>query len=120
MRESRLETKIRQAEGITVVSCSGRIAYREEATALSASIMGLAPRPERVILDLTEVATIDSAGLGELVVLFMWGDAVGCQFKLAGANPYVREVLELTNLISVFEVYPTASQAMLSFHGRVA
>lgn len=63
---------------------------------------------------------IDSAGLGELVVVHMWIKASGCSLKLAGANPRIREVLELTNLLSVFDVHPTLDDALLSFHEKVA
>lgn len=116
----RLNLQVTTTGEISVVSCSGRIVYREEATALSSSVMKLSPRPECIVLDLSGVAAIDSAGLGELVVLYMWADAFGCQIKLAGAEARIREMLELTNLSSVFPMYSSTAQAIQSFRDRVA
>jgi anti-anti-sigma factor len=63
---------------------------------------------------------IDSAGLGELVVVHMWVRAGGCSLKLAGLNPRVQRTLELTNLLSIFDVHPTLEDALLSFEQKVA
>ena len=116
----RLKVQVTNIGKISVVNCSGRIVYREEATALSSSIMTLSPRPDCIVLDLSGVAAMDSAGLGELVVLYMWADAFGCQIKLAGAGDCIRQMLELTNLSSVFSMYASSAQAIESFRNRVA
>jgi hypothetical protein len=49
----------------------------------------------------------------------MWAKADGCGLKLAGANPRIRQLFELTNLLSVFDIHPTLEDALLSFQPRV-
>jgi anti-sigma B factor antagonist len=105
---------------VTILSCRGRFAYREEATAFSEKIAELLPCVRRIVVDLSELEAIDSAGLGELVVVHMWIRASGCSLKLAGANPRIRELFELTNLHSVFDVHRTLDDALLSFQQESA
>lgn len=116
----KLDLQTRAIDDVTVLYCRGRFTYRDEATAFSQKIAELLPNARRVVVELSGVEVIDSAGLGELVVVHMWIRASGCSLKLAGANPRVRELLELTNLMSVFDVHPTLDDALLSFRGNIA
>ena len=116
----KLDLETRAIEDVTVLYCKGRFTYRDEATAFSEKIAELLPNVRQVAVDLSGLEVIDSAGLGELVVVHMWIRASGCSLKLAGANPRVRELFELTNLLSVFDVYPTLDDALLSFQQQSA
>jgi len=116
----KLDLETRAIEDVTVLYCKGRFTYRDEATAFSEKIAELLPNVRQVVVDLSGLEVIDSAGLGELVVVHMWVRASGCSLKLAGANPRVRELFELTNLLSVFDVYPTLHDALLSFQQQSA
>jgi anti-sigma B factor antagonist len=116
----KLHLETRAIDEVTVLYCRGRFTYRDEATAFSQKIAELLPHARRVVVELSGLEVIDSAGLGELVVVHMWIKASGCCLKLAGANPRVRQLLELTNLLSVFEVHPTLDDALLSFQQNVA
>lgn len=116
----KLDLETRAIDDVTVLYCSGRFTYRDEATAFSQKIAELLPNARRIVVELTGVEVIDSAGLGELVVVHMWIRASGCSLKLAGANPRVQQLLELTNLMSVFDVHPTLDDALLSFRGKIA
>jgi anti-sigma B factor antagonist len=111
----KLDLEARAIDDVTVLYCRGRFTYRDEATAFSQKIAELLPDTRWLVVELSGLETIDSAGLGELVVVHMWIRASGCSLKLAGANPRVRQVLELTNLLSVFDVHPTLGDALLSF-----
>ena len=108
----KLSLEIRTHEDVTVVYCQGRIAYGEEAATLSVKVAELLARTRYLVLELSGVEMIDSAGLGELVVLFMWSQAAGCCLKLAAAPRHIRELLELTNLTSVLEIHPTLEGAV--------
>jgi anti-anti-sigma factor len=55
----------------------------------------------RVILDLAEVDAIDAAGIGALVSL----QAAGIYLKLMNPTPQVREILNITKLDSIFEIF---------------
>ena len=115
----KLDLETRAIDDVTVLYCRGRFTYRDEATAFSQKIAELLPDTRWLVVELSGLETIDSAGLGELVVVHMWIRASGCSLKLAGANPRVRQVLELTNLLSVFDVHPTLDDALLSFQRKI-
>jgi anti-sigma B factor antagonist len=108
----RLYLESRTHGSITIVHCKGRITYRDEALALSAEVVKLLSRSREIVLDLSGVDVIDSAGLGELVVAFMSGQITGCPVKLAAPSLRIRQLLELTNLTSVFEIYPSVDQVL--------
>jgi anti-anti-sigma factor len=73
-----------------------------------------------MVVDLSGVEAIDSAGLGELVLLHMWAEAGGYSMKFACPRTPVRQLLELTNLASVFEAYGSVAEAMAAMaHERV-
>jgi anti-anti-sigma factor len=116
----RLSLETRVTEGVTVISCKGRIAYGIEGSALSGEIAELAPRTRRVVIDLSGVKMIDAAGLGELVSIAMAAQASGCSITLAAPGDFIRHLLELTKLTSVVEVYPTLDAAILAFNGQAA
>ena len=103
-----------------MVYCRGRIVYREEAVVLSEKIADLLLQTRNLVLELSGIEMIDSAGLGELVVVLMWVQASGCSIKLAGPSRRIQELLELTNLASVFEIHPTLADALLFWPAQVA
>ena len=116
-----LKMTTREVDGVSVVALDGRIVLGEESNALREKIKALiAEGKKKVVLNMDNITFIDSAGLGELVVVHMWIRASGCSLKLAGVNPRVRELFELTNLLSVFDVYPTLDDALVSFHRQSA
>ena len=80
----KLDLEIRAIDDVTVLYCRGRFTYRDEATAFSQKIAELLPNARRIVVELSGVEIIDSAGLGELVVVHMWVKASGCSLKLAG------------------------------------
>jgi anti-sigma B factor antagonist len=116
----KLDLETRAIDDVTVLWCRGRFTYRDEATAFSRKISELLPNARKIVVDLSGLEVIDSAGLGELVVVHMWIRASGCSLKLAGANPRIRQLLELTNLLSVFDICPTLDDAVLSFQQKIA
>jgi anti-sigma B factor antagonist len=120
-KESKLKflAEIRSEDDVTIVQCSGRITYREEAGSLSGEVAALLPHTRQLVLDLGAVEVVDSAGLGELVTVRKWTEESGCSLKLAAPQHHIRRVLELTNLKSVFEIYPTADEAVMSFRGQL-
>jgi anti-sigma B factor antagonist len=116
----KLSLQVSASNGVTVVYCRGRIVYREEAIVLSERIAELLPDTDSLILDLSGVEMIDSAGLGELVVVLTWVQASGCSMKLAAPSNRIQELLQLTNLASIFEIHPTLEVALLSRPAQVA
>ncbi len=111
----KLSLQTQAIDKVTVLRCQGRFTYRDEATAFSQKIAELLPNTRQLVIELSALDIIDSAGLGELVVVHMWTRASGCSLKLAGANARIRHVLELTNLSRVFDIHPTLDEALLAF-----
>src|SRR6266481_843339 len=105
-----------QAGGAIVLHCQGRIIFGPEARSLTEIIAEVLPSARRMVVDLSGVEVVDSAGLGELVLLHMWAEAAGYGFKFASPSKSVRQLLELTNLVSVFDVYPSVADAMAAMY----
>jgi anti-sigma B factor antagonist len=107
-----LSLESRQEGKVMVIHCRGRVVYREEAAAVSRMVGDALRNSNEVVLDLEEVQSVDSAGLGELVVAHISAEEQGKTVKVVGANRSVGELLELTNLSSVFAVYASLAEAM--------
>jgi anti-sigma B factor antagonist len=108
-----LETRNRGA--VIVVHCQGRIVYRDEAAALSRLVGEVLQHNDKVVLDLSGVSSIDSAGIGELALLQTWAQERNAELRCSGANELVMALLSLTNLDSVLAVHPSVDAALDSF-----
>jgi len=108
----KLSLETRRSGDVIIIHCEGRIVYRDEAAALSRVVGEALQDTREVILDFAGVESLDSAGLGELVLAHISAEGQGKTVKLSGARPHVRELLELTNLNSVFELYPSLEEAI--------
>ncbi len=64
----------------------------------------LATRPQEILVDLTELAFIDSTGLGALIFGFQRARDAGVRFRLAHPNATVRQILMLSGLLEVVEL----------------
>ncbi len=71
-------------------------------------------RASRVMVNLSQVRYIDSSGVASLVEGFKASRDLGSRFILFGLSTAAREVLQLSRLLKVFEVYDTEEQAMAS------
>jgi anti-sigma B factor antagonist len=103
-------------QGVKVVSCKGRLVLGDELGVLRDTVKALMPQTHQIVLDLGEVAYIDSSGLGTLVGLYTTGKAAGTDIKLARLNKRVRDLLQITKLLTVFEVYDEEDKAVASWH----
>src|SRR5207245_3003683 len=106
----------RTADGVTIVSCSGRIVSGEEATSLLDTLKNLLGSTKRVLLNLSGVTYIDSGGLGTLVGVYSSARSAGADIKLTGLGQRLRDVLQITKLATVFEVYDNEQQAIAAFN----
>lgn len=115
--DKRLKLKLEaQAGGAVVLHCQGRIIFGPEARALTDIVADVLPTARRMVIDLSGVEIVDSAGLGELVLLHMWASAAGYGLKFAGPRHSVRQLLELTNLVAVFDAYGSVAEAIAAMH----
>jgi anti-sigma B factor antagonist len=69
-------------------------------------------KPERVVVDLSEVSYMDSAGLAVLIEAMQKVEAYGGKFMLAGLQETVRSIFEISRLDQVFQIFPDAEAAL--------
>lgn len=115
-----LKMDTRVVDGVTILSCNGRIVFGEEATELRETLKRLLASTRQVILNLTNVSYIDSGGLGTLVGVYSSARSSGADIKLTGLGQKLRDVLQITKLVTVFEVYDSEQQAIAAFHRGAA
>ncbi|MGC9971766.1 MAG: STAS domain-containing protein [Bryobacteraceae bacterium] len=106
----------RQVGDVIVVDVSGRITLGEGSSNLREGIRGLLTQGnKKILLNLGEVSYIDSSGIGELVSGFTSVTNQGGQLKLLNLTKRVRDLLQITKLYTVFEVYDEEAAAVRSF-----
>jgi anti-sigma B factor antagonist len=106
-------------DGVTILTCHGRIAFGEEAQALRDMVKQVLATTKKIILDLSDVSYMDSGGLGSLVGAYSSARQSGADVKLIGLGPRLRDTLQITKLVTVFEVYDTEKEALAAFHGSL-
>ena len=99
---SRLKVEVSDQNGVTVVRLSGRLVYAETA-AFKDEVKRRMPQAKRIVLDLTDLTFMDSAGLGVIVSLYVSAKAAGCELGLINLNKQLRELLRFTRVLSLFE-----------------
>lgn len=106
----------RQVGDVTVIDAAGRITLGEGASAFRDLIRDLANKGgQKILLNLNEVSYIDSSGIGELVSGFTTITNHGGSLKLVGLSKRVKDLLQITKLYTVFEVFDDESAAIRSF-----
>ena len=109
----------RRVEYVTILDLKGRDRIRGVTMALHESIRCLAREGKvQVLLDLASVKHIDSGGLGELVSSHVTLDQNGGALKLMHMTENVRELMTITKLLTVFDVYDNEPEALASFVGE--
>jgi anti-anti-sigma factor len=95
----------------TVVRCTGALTMATSAL-LKTYVKGALPETKRIILDLTNLVRMDSAGLGAIVGLYITAKHAGRSLEMINLSPRVRELFGVTNLLSVFESCARAGTRM--------
>jgi len=110
-----LEIKASEREGVAILALKGRIIAGEVSPVRDKISELLAAGQTRIVLDLGEVDYVDSTGLGTLVISFTQVQKAGGALKLARLNRRNVELLALTRLHTVFEVFADDTDAVNSF-----
>jgi len=106
----------RQVGDVTVVDVAGRITLGEGASALRENIRELVAKGnKKILLNLSDVSYIDSSGIGELVSAYTTVTNQGGTLKLLGLTKRVKDLLQITKLYTVFEVFESEPTAVRSF-----
>lgn len=106
----------RQVGDVTVIDVAGRITLGEGSSNLREGIREmLAKGNKKILLNLGDVTYIDSSGIGELVSGFTSVANAGGQLKLINLTKRVKDLLQITKLYTVFEVFDDEAGAIRSF-----
>jgi anti-sigma B factor antagonist len=110
-----------EVEGVSLVALNGRIVLGEESNALREKLKSLiAAGKQKIVLNMAEIGYIDSAGLGTLVAAHLSAKNAGASIRLCNLGQKFHEVLQLTKLLTVFDVYDTEAAAVSSFPASAA
>ena len=111
-----LRATYRDAGPVTVVDLSGRITLGDGSALLRKTIRGLLQDERRkILLNLADVDYIDSSGIGELVSGFTAVKNQSGELKLLQLTKKVRDLLQITKLYTVFDIYTDENTAIRSF-----
>ena len=110
-----LRMSTRQVAGVLVLDCSGRVLFGEESASLRDTVKKLLDQSPKLEMNLREVNYIDSGGLGTLVSLYTTARNAGGAMKLASVSRNVGDLLQLTKLHTIFEVFEDTEAAAQSF-----
>jgi anti-sigma B factor antagonist len=111
-----LYATIREVDTITIVDLSGRISLGEGSALLRRTVRDLLDNGHtRILLNLGDVNYIDSSGIGELVSGFTAVRSREGELKLLNLTKKVHDLLQITKLFTVFEVYSDEGTAVGSF-----
>ena len=111
-----LNIRQRQAGDVVILDLNGEVRIGDSATALRGAIRGLiAGGNKKILLNLAGVKYIDSSGIGELIANYTTVGRGGGQLKLLNLTEKVQDLLVITKLLTVFDVYEEESEALSSF-----
>jgi len=115
-----LRMSTRTLDGAIVVDCSGRLVFGEESASLRDTVKKVLAQTPKVVLNLHDVHYIDSGGLGTLVSLYTTARNAGGAVKLARLSQRVGDLLQITKLLTIFEVFDDEEKAAKSFRSDAA
>ena len=101
---------------VTIVDLNGKITIGSGEVALRNAVQEvLASGATKVLINMHDVSTIDSSGIGELVSAYTTATNRGAKLKLVNLPAKVTDILQITQLITVFEVHDDEREAVDSF-----
>jgi anti-sigma B factor antagonist len=105
-----------EIEGVSVLELQGRIVLGEESNALREKLKGLvAAGKKKIVLNMANIKYIDSAGLGTLVAAHVSAKTQGASVRLSNLGEKFHEILQVTRLLTIFDVYDSQATAISSF-----
>jgi anti-sigma B factor antagonist len=112
-----LKIDVREAGDVEVVDLAGRVSLGESATTLRDRLRELTRDHKKLLLNLGNVSSFDSTGIGVLVSAYATASAAGGTMKLCCLSKRVKDVLLITKLYTVFEIYDDEAAGLQSFGG---
>jgi anti-sigma B factor antagonist len=111
-----MKINTRTVGDIKILDCSGKITLGEGTMAIRNTVRDLLTGGgKKIVLNLADINYIDSSGIGELVSTFTTVINQGGQLKLLNLTKKIHELLQITKLLTVFQVYDNEQAAISSF-----
>jgi len=111
-----MKLNTRQVDGVTILDLSGRIAIGYGDVVLREAVRNaLDEGAKKILLNLGDISYIDSSGIGALVGAYTMVNNQGGQLKLLNVTQKVYDLLQITQLITVFEIFDDEASAVASF-----
>jgi len=120
-----LEITPKELHGIVILELSGRLVLGQESMDFRAKIKEVLEQSAwtkekwgwetRIVLDLGKVDLIDSSGLGAMIAAYTSARKCGAEIKLSNLTHRIKDLLNITKLATVFEVYESVEAAVESF-----
>jgi anti-sigma B factor antagonist len=111
-----MKSQVRDRGDVRIVELSGKITIGSGDVKIRELIdEALAAGRKNIVLDLAGGSTIDSSGIGEMVACYTTVTKKGGHLKLLRLSPKINDILQVTQLITVFEVFDDEAEAVRSF-----
>ncbi len=106
----------REVDGITILDLSGKIVLGEGSVTIRDAVRDvLAKGSNKILLNLADINYIDSSGIGELVSALTAVKNAGGSLKLLQLTKKVKDLLQITKLYTVFDIYDDEAEALASY-----
>jgi len=110
-----------EVDGVSVVTLDGRIVLGEESNSFREKLKSmLAEGKKKIVLNMVNIKYIDSSGLGTLVAAHVSAKTQGASVRLCNLGKKFHEVMQITKLLTIFDVYDTEAAAVSSFQSVLA
>src|SRR5437867_515801 len=100
---------------VEILVCSGHITLDEGSRMFRDALQSITPVQDKIVVNLRMVSYIDASGIGELVSAYTRLTNQGAQLRLCDVPPRITDLLQITKLYTVFEIYESEKAAVMSF-----
>lgn len=112
-----MNVNTRQVGEVTILDLKGKITIGSGDVALRNAIQEVINSgAQKILINMSDVSTIDSSGIGELVSAYTTATNRGAKLKLINLPSKVTDILTITQLITVFDVYDSEAEGIASFN----
>lgn len=107
-----LSARMTEVDDTVILHCKGRLQFCQEAAVFSKLAHAILDSGRNIVLDFSELEMIDSSGIGELVLIYMRACGSGHEVSIAQPGNRVLEILDLTNVSSLFRICSSIDAAL--------
>ena len=112
-----VDIDVRSQNQVKIIKLRGRLSLGESVDRLRSTVEDLLRTGDtRLVLDLEDLATMDSSGIGLLSRALTSAKQQGGSLKLVNPSKFVVQTLKLVGLLNLFEVFPDSQAAAASYH----